>query len=77
MRKSIVLSCKINDILPRAVLVTNFKTFVQSYLDYGDVLYNQAFNSAFYDKLESIQYNACLVITGVVRGTREKIFIKN
>ena len=29
----------------------------------------QAYNSALHDKLESIQYNACLVITSALRGT--------
>ena len=38
-----------------------------------DFIYDQDYNSAFHDKLESIQYNACLVITGAIRGTsREK-----
>ena len=40
-----------------------FKTFVRPHRDYGDVLYDQAFNSAFQNKLESIQYNVCLAIT--------------
>ena len=39
------------------------------------VIYGQAYNSAFHDKLESIQYNACLAITGAIRGTStEKIY---
>ena len=45
-------------------------------MDYGDILYDQAFNNSFHDRLvESIQYNACLVITGAIRGTsREKLY---
>ena len=55
--------------------MTIFKAFVRPYLYYGDVLYDQAFNSAFNDKLKSIQYNACLTITGAIRGTsREKLY---
>ena len=73
-RKTIGLLRKLNNILPRAALVTIFKAFVQPYLDYGDVLYDQAFNSAFHDKLESIRYNACLAITGAIMGkSREKL----
>ena len=54
--------------------MTIFKAFVQPYLDYGDVLYDQAFNSAFHDKLESIRYNACLAITGQIMGkSRENL----
>ena len=56
-------------------LVPIFKTFVQPNLDYEDVPYNQAFNSAFQSKLESIQYKACLATTRAIRGTsRETIY---
>ena len=61
--------------LPRQALVTIYKAFVRPYLDYGDVLYDQAFNNSFDAKIESIQYNACLAITGAIRGmSREKIY---
>ena len=61
--------------LPRQALVTIYKAFVRPYLDYGDVLYDQAFNSSFHAKIESIQYNACLAIIGAIRGmSREKIY---
>ena len=69
MRKTNGLLCKLNSILPRAALVTIFKTFVRPDLDYGGVLYDEAFNSVFQNKLESIQHNACLAITGSIRGT--------
>ena len=46
-----------------------------SNLDYGYVLYDQAFNNSFHSKMEAIQYNACLAITGAIRGSsREKIY---
>ena len=55
--------------------VTIDKAFVIPHLDYGDTLYKQAFNNSFHDRLESIQYNACLAITGAIRGTfREKLY---
>ena len=61
--------------LPRQVLVFIYKSFIRPHLDYGDVLYDQAFNNSFHAKMESIQYNACLAITGAIRGTsREKIY---
>ena len=41
-------------------------------LDYGDILYDQAYNISFHHKLESIQYNACLTITGAMRGTSKE-----
>ena len=55
VRKTIGLLRKLNSILLRAALVTIFKAFVRPYLDYGNVLYDQAFNSAYHDKLESFQ----------------------
>ena len=39
------------------------------------ILYDQAYNMSFHQKLESIQYNACLAITGTIRGTsKEKLY---
>ena len=41
----------------------------------GDVIYNRAFNESFQNKLESVQYNAALAITGAIRGSsREKLY---
>ena len=77
VRETIGLLRKLNSILPRAASVTIFKDIVRPYLNYGDVLYDQAFNSDFHGKLEAIQYNTCLAITGTIRGTsREKLHIK-
>ena len=64
---------KLSNVLPRQALVTIYKVFVRPDLDYGDVLYYQTFNNSFHAKMKSIQYNACLAITGAIRGTsREK-----
>ena len=46
-----------------------YKAFVRHHLDYGDILYKQAFNLPFHQKLEFIQYKACLAIIGAIRGT--------
>ena len=62
-------------LLPRAALETVYKTFVRPHLYYSDVLYDQALNASFHEKLESIQYNACLALTRAIRGTsKEKIY---
>ena len=60
--------------VPRQALVSIYKAFIRPHLDYGDVLYDQAFNNSFHAKMESIQYNACLAITGAIRGTSQEIF---
>ena len=43
-------------------------------MDYSDVVYDQPSNDAFSNKLETVQYNAALAITGAKKGTsREKL----
>ena len=64
--KTIGLLLKLCNLLPREALVTIQKAFVGPHLDYGDVLYDQAFNNSSHAKMESIQYNACLAITGAI-----------
>ena len=59
---------KLHDLLPRSALITIYKAYVRLYLDYGDILYDQAYDMSFQHKLESIQYNACLAITGTIPG---------
>ena len=62
-------------LLPRAVLMTMYKAFVRPHLDYGDIIYDEAYNKTFDQKLESIQYNACLALLGAIRGSsREKLY---
>ena len=67
--ETIGLLRKLQIFLPRAALITICKPFIRPHLDCGDILYDQAYNMSFHQKLESIQYNACLAITGAIRGT--------
>ena len=61
--------------LPRSILIIINKAFVRPQLDYRNILYDQAYNMSFHQKLESIQYNACLAITGKMRATsKEKLY---
>ena len=66
--RTIGLLRKLQNLLPREALTTIYKAFVRPHLDYGDVLFDQAFNASIHEKLESIQYNACLALTGTIRG---------
>ena len=59
-----VLSCK---------LLVIFKCFIRPNLDYGDFIYEQPNNDWFCNRMESVQYNTALVITGVIRETSETI----
>ena len=71
---------KLQPIIPRAALLTIYKSFLRPHLDYGDVIYDRiflriAFNESFQNKLESVQYDAALAITGAIRGSsREKLY---
>ena len=56
-------------------LITIYKSFIRPHLDYGDIVYDRAFNESFHEKLESTQYNTAIAITGTIRGTSsEKLF---
>ena len=75
VNKAIGLLRKFQLILPRHSLITIYKTFIRPHLDGGDVIYDRAFNESFHQRLESIQYNAAIAITGTIRGTSsEKLF---
>ena len=56
-------------------MITIYKSFIRPQLDYGDIVFDRAFNKSFHKNLESIQYNAAIAITGAIRGTSsEKLF---
>ena len=75
VNKTIGLLRKLQNTLPRTSLITIFKSFIRPLLDYGDIIYDRAYNTSFHQNIESIQYNAALPITGAVRGTsREKLY---
>ena len=61
--------------VPRSSLLTFYKAYIRPHLDYADILYDCPGNATFTQRLESIQYNACLAITGCFRGTsQEKLY---
>ena len=72
VNKTIRLIWKLRKSLPRPSLMTLYKSFIRPHLDYGDIIYDQRFNNSFQNKIESIQYNACLAITGAIRGTSKE-----
>ena len=73
--KGIGLITRLRAYLPRKTLVNIYKAFVRSHLDYGDIIYDNPGNDTFRHKIETVQYNAALAITGAIRGTsREKLY---
>ena len=75
VNKTIGIIQKLQNVLPRSALITIYKSFIRPHLDYGDLIYDKAFNESFHAKLESLQYNATLAITGAIRGSSsEKVY---
>ena len=48
VKKTVSLLRKFQTILPRPTLLTIYKCFVRTLLDYGDIIYDQAFNNSFH-----------------------------
>ena len=71
IKKAIGLLRKFQQILPRQSLITIYKSFIRPHLDYGDIVYDRAFNESFHKNLETIQYNAAIAIRGT---SSEKLF---
>ena len=78
INKAIGLICKMQNLLLKTALIILYKAFVCTHLNYGnygDIIYDQAHNASFHQKLGSLQYNSCLAITGAIRGSsREKLY---
>ena len=73
--KIIGLMKKISLILSRKSLLTIYKSFVRPNLDYADIIYDKPLNESLKRKIEMVQYNAALIITGAFKGTsRDKIY---
>ena len=73
--KGIVLLRKLQPILPLRSLLIIYKFFILSRTHHGDVIYGQPFNASFSNKIESVQYNAVLPITGSIKGSsRDKLY---
>ena len=73
--KGIGLLRKLYYFVPRKTLLSIYKSYIRPHLDYADVIYDQPQNMSFSDRLESVQYNACLAITGAIKGTsRERLY---
>ena len=66
---------KLRNILQRSALLLIYKAFARPYLHYSDTFYCQTSNSTFHQKLEMIQYNACLATTGTRKvSSKEQLY---
>ena len=76
VKRTINLLRKFQQILSRQSLITIYKSFIWSHLDYGDNVYGRAFNKSFDKNLKSIQYNKDITINGAIRGTSSEILFQ-
>ena len=65
--KTMGLLHKLYKLFSRKWLITIYKPFTRTHLDYGNIICDQAYNASFHRKLESIQSNAALAITEAIR----------
>ena len=54
VNKTIRFLRKLQNILPRQSLITIYKSFIRPHLDYGNMIYDGAYNSPFHQNIESI-----------------------
>ena len=54
--KDVSVTKKFNLSLPRASLITIYKSFVRPHLDNANIIYDQPNNASLSDKIESVQY---------------------
>ena len=68
---------KLSNIFPRNSRLTINKSFTRPHCDYCDIIHDQPNDESLFTKIEHIQYNAALSITGATKGTsRTKLFKK-
>ena len=64
--KSIGILRKLSNVLPRNSLITIYKSFIQTHIDYGAIFLDQPENESFCKTIESVQHNAALAISGAI-----------
>ena len=60
---------KNSNIHSRKSFLIIYKFFVRPNLDYSDIIYDKPLNESFKKKIEFVQYNAALIITGAIKRT--------
>ena len=62
--------------LSKKQLLTIYKTFSRSHLDYADIIYEKSFNDSFKQKLQEVQYSAARIVTRAMKSTSWERFYK-
>ena len=69
VNKGIGMFKKLRNYLPCHSLVTLYKAFTRRHLDYADIIYDKPNKMNICNKMESLQYNTALAVTGAIRGS--------
>ena len=64
--KGIGIVRKVNKAVPQNSLITIYKSIVRPHLGYDDIIYYEPNKENLNQKIEGIQYNATLAITGAI-----------
>ena len=67
--KGIGIIRRLSNMLPRNSLLIIYKSFIRPHLNFCDIIYDQPNNESFCTKMECIQCNGALAITGAIKGT--------
>ena len=66
---------KTSQFVSRKSSLTIYKSFARPNLNYADIIYDKPLNKSFKKKIELVQCNAALTITGAIKGTfRDKSY---
>ena len=66
---------KLSNYLPHHSLVILYKAFIGAHLDYADIICQKPNNMNICNKIESLQFNTAIAITGAIRGSsKEKLY---
>ena len=58
------------------MLLNIYKLFVRPLLDFGDIIYDQAYDESFKNRLESIQHKSASKISDASKGTSNNLYQK-
>ena len=67
--KNIAIFKQVQSKLLQNALLTIYKSFTRTHLDYAEIIYDQPNNDSFENKTGRIQFNAALAITRAIQRT--------
>lgn len=66
--KQVGLLHRLPSCLPRTSLLTTYKFFTKSHVNFGDVILDQPSNESFSNNIKTVPYSAALALTEPIKG---------